>query len=285
MAAKLIDGKTLAESVKEGVASQVRDLVAQGKRPPGLAVVLVGQDSASQIYVKHKRTACEKVGITSLEYNLEATTTQHELLDLIAKLNVDDQVDGILVQLPLPAHIKEPDIVDAINPKKDVDGFHPFNIGCLAQRRPTIRPCTPLGVIYMLGSIDFVFKGSNAVVIGSSSIVGRPMALELLLAGATVTVCHRFTKDIEEHIRRADLVVSAVGKPGLVKGEWIKEGAVVIDVGITRLEDGSLSGDVVFDVASERASYITPVPGGVGPMTVAMLMQNTLEAYIAKTDE
>lgn len=280
MVATLIDGKVLAANVQEKVAFQVQGLVAQGKRPPGLAVVLIGQDSASQIYVKHKRTACKKAGVTSFEYNLDSAISQDELLELIAKLNADDQVDGVLVQLPLPAHIKESDIVDAIDPKKDVDGFHPYNIGCLAQRRPVIRPCTPFGVIHMLESINFQFKGSNAVVIGSSSIVGRPMALELLLAGATVTVCHRFTKDIAQHIRRADLLVSAVGKPGLVKADWIKPGAVVIDVGITRLEDGTLSGDVEFDGARARASYITPVPGGVGPMTVAMLLQNTLAAYV-----
>jgi methylenetetrahydrofolate dehydrogenase (NADP+) / methenyltetrahydrofolate cyclohydrolase len=282
MAATLIDGKALAAAVREDVATQVHAIIEQGKRAPGLAVVLVGQDSASQIYVKHKRTACKKAGVTSFEYNLEAATTQDDLLELIAKLNVDDEVDGVLVQLPLPKHIKEESIVDAINPKKDVDGFHPYNIGCLAQRRPAIRPCTPFGVIHMLESINFKFKGSNAVVIGSSSIVGRPMALELLLSGATVTVCHRFTKDIAEHISRADLVVSAVGKPGLVKGEWIKQGAVVVDVGITRLADGTLSGDVDFDAACERASYITPVPGGVGPMTVAMLLQNTLAAYVVR---
>ncbi len=277
MSANIIDGKALAAKFRE----QVRDTVAQrlrdGLRAPGLAVILVGVDPASQVYVAKKREACEQAGIVSKAFDLDADTSEQDLLALIARLNADDDIDGILVQLPLPAHIDTTTIIEAIDPAKDVDGFHPYNIGRLAQRIPKLRPCTPLGVIKMLDSIGEVYKGRHAVCVGASNIVGRPMSLELLLAGATTTVCHRFTNDLETQVGRADILVVAVGKPGFIPGEWIKPGATVIDVGINRLPSGKLTGDVVFDTAAGRAAWITPVPGGVGPMTVAMLLSNTLQ--------
>jgi len=274
----LIDGKAIAAEIRRQIHERIERRLAAGKRPPGLAVILVGADPASQVYVKAKRRACEEVGIASFAHDLPADTSEAALLDLIETLNEDEEVDGILVQLPLPEHIDPETVVERIHPDKDVDGFHPYNMGRLAVRLPRLRPCTPFGVMKLLEAIDFDPKGKDAVVVGASNIVGRPMALELLLAGATVTVCHRFTRDLAEQVRRAELLVAAVGKPGLVKGEWVRPGAVVIDVGINRLPDGRLAGDVEFATARERAAWITPVPGGVGPMTVAMLLHNTLYA-------
>lgn len=278
MSAQTIDGKKVAQQVRDQVRERVAARVSQGYRAPGLAVVLVGSDPASQVYVGSKRRACEEVGITSKAFDLPATTSQAELEQLIDKLNQDPEVDGILVQLPLPEGLDSQAILERINPFKDVDGFHPFNMGRLAQRNPALRPCTPRGVITLLETTGVDLHGLHAVVVGASNIVGRPMALELLLAGATTTVCHRFTHDLEHHVRQADLVVVAVGKPNFVPGDWIKPGAIVIDVGINRRADGSLCGDVEYAIAAERAAFITPVPGGVGPMTVATLMQNTLQA-------
>ena len=278
MTAQIISGTQLASQIKSNVAQQISQYVAQGKRAPGLAVILVGADPASQVYVGSKRKSCAEIGITSKSYDLPETTTEQALLELIKELNQDNTVDGILVQLPLPKHIDSTKVIEQISPEKDVDGFHPYNVGRLCQRIPTLRACTPYGVMKLLETTGISFYGKHAVIVGASNIVGRPMALELLLAGCTVTVTHRFTEDLASHIRQADILVVAVGKPKFIKGEWIKEGAVVVDVGINRLE-GKLVGDVEFEVAAQRASYITPVPGGVGPMTVAMLMQNTLSAY------
>ena len=278
MSAQLIDGKAIAAQVKSEVKEAVSERIAQGKRPPGLAVILVGDNPASEVYVRNKRRACDEAGLLSRSYDLPDSTSQEELLSLIDQLNDDPEIDGILVQLPVPEHIDPETIIERIRPDKDVDGFHPYNIGRLALRIPALQPCTPFGVMRLLDSIGEPYKGRDAVIVGASNIVGRPMALELMLAGATVTVCHRFTRDTAEHVRRADIVVVAVGKPGLVKGEWIKPGATVIDVGINRTEEGKLVGDVEFEPAAERAAYITPVPGGVGPMTVAMLIRNTLTA-------
>jgi methylenetetrahydrofolate dehydrogenase (NADP+)/methenyltetrahydrofolate cyclohydrolase len=278
MAAQIIDGKAVAQSTRQQVALRVQQRLAAGKRAPGLAVVLVGMDAASQVYVGSKRKACEEVGFESFSYDLPSGTTQQELFDLIDSLNADTKVDGILVQLPLPAGLDASAILERIHPLKDVDGFHPYNIGRLAQRMPALRPCTPKGIIKLLQSTGIQIRGMDAVVVGASNIVGRPMALELLLAGCTTTVCHKFTKQLEQHVRRADLVVVAVGKPEFIPGDWIKPGALVIDVGINRLESGKLVGDVEFDKAKEHARFITPVPGGVGPMTVACLIENTLEA-------
>ena len=278
MAAQIIDGKAVAQSTRQQVALRVQQRLAAGKRAPGLAVVLVGMDAASQVYVGSKRKACEEVGFESFSYDLPASTTQQELFDLIDSLNADNKVDGILVQLPLPAGLDASAILERIHPLKDVDGFHPYNIGRLAQRMPALRPCTPKGIIKLLQSTGIQIRGLDAVVVGASNIVGRPMALELLLAGCTTTVCHKFTKQLEQHVRRADLVVVAVGKAEFIPGDWIKPGALVIDVGINRLESGKLVGDVEFDKAKEHARFITPVPGGVGPMTVACLIENTLEA-------
>lgn len=260
------------------VAEKVKQRLAAGKRAPGLAVVLVGENPASQIYVASKRRACEEVGFHSRSYDLPATTREAELLELIDALNQDDEIDGILVQLPLPAGIDNVKVLERITPDKDVDGFHPYNVGRLCQRAPTLRPCTPRGIVTLLERYNIDTYGLNAVVVGASNIVGRPMSMELLLAGCTTTVTHRFTKDLRHHVEHADLLVVAVGKPGFIPGDWIKPGAIVIDVGINRLESGKVVGDVDFDSASERASYITPVPGGVGPMTVATLIQNTLQA-------
>ena len=278
MPAKIIDGKKVSADVRNELKIAIDARNAQGKRPPGLAVILVGNDPASEVYVGHKRRACNEVGIYSRSYDLPEETTHNELVSLIDQLNKDHFIDGILVQLPLPDHLDASLIIERIDPSKDVDGFHPVNVGRLTLRIPGLRPCTPYGIMRLLESIDVDPKGMNAVIVGASNIVGRPMMLELLLQGATVTVCHRFTKNTPELVSQADLVVVAVGKAGLVKGKWIKPGAVVIDVGVNRLEDGTLAGDVEYDVAAEKASWITPVPGGVGPMTVAMLMKNTLTA-------
>ena len=279
MAAQLIDGRRLAGEVKDGVRRAIEAALARGARRPGLAVVRVGDDPASAVYVRNKRRACEEVGIRSLAYDLPATVGEAALLALIDELNRDERVDGILVQLPLPEQIGKTAVIERIDPLKDVDGFHPYNIGRLAQRIPLMRPCTPFGVIRLLESIAASFKGQNAVVVGASNIVGRPMALELLLTGATAIVCHRFTQDLREHVSRADILIVAAGKPGLIPGSWIRPGSIVIDVGMNRLADGHLVGDVEFAAARERAAWITPVPGGVGPMTVAMLMHNTLTAW------
>ncbi|WEF10895.1 bifunctional methylenetetrahydrofolate dehydrogenase/methenyltetrahydrofolate cyclohydrolase FolD [Pectobacterium actinidiae] len=278
MAAKIIDGKTIAQQVKDEVAARVTQRLAEGKRAPGLAVVLVGENPASQIYVASKRKVCEEVGFISRSYDLPITTTESELLALIDQLNADRTIDGILVQLPLPEGIDNTKVIERIAPSKDVDGFHPYNVGRLCQRAPMLRACTPRGIITLLERYNIDTFGLNAVVVGASNIVGRPMSLELLLAGCTTTVTHRFTKNLRHHVENADLLVVAVGKPGFIPGEWIKPGAVVLDVGINRLESGKVVGDVEFEMAQERASYISPVPGGVGPMTVATLIQNTLQA-------
>ncbi len=278
MPTQLILGKPVAQAVRDDVREQISLRIEKNQMRPGLAVVLVGKDAASQVYVKHKRKACDEVGINSFAHDLSSESTQEEILSLIKQLNHDESVHGILVQLPLPAHLDAPEILDAIVPEKDVDGFHPYNIGRLAQRRPSIRSCTPHGVMVMLEHYGIDPKRKHAVIVGASNIVGRPMALELLLAGATITVCHKFTQDLAMHVKQADIVVVAVGIPNLIKGDWIKLGATVIDVGINRLANGKLVGDVEFAVAEKRAGAITPVPGGVGPMTVAMLMQNTLKA-------
>lgn len=277
MTAKIIDGKLLSQQIREKIARQVSERKQQGLRVPGLAVIQVGTDPASKIYVRNKQKACEEVGFTSFAYDLTTSTTD-ELLTLIDRLNHQPDVDGILLQLPVPDNIDKTRVLEYIDPKKDVDGFHPFNIGRLLQREPILRPCTPYGIVTMLKSTGVNLSGLNAVVVGASSIVGRPMALELLLLGCTTTITHSRTKDLAEHVKRADIVVAGVGIANFVKGDWIKPGAIVIDVGINRLENGKLVGDVEFDEAVKRASFITPVPGGVGPMTVATLMQNTLEA-------
>jgi len=279
MTAKLIDGKAIAARVRDATAKRIQSHLSAGDRPPGLAVILVGNDPASNIYVRNKRLACDKAGIISNDYDLPIETTEEDLLSLIDKLNDDEAVDGILVQFPLPEHLDKDKVTERIRPDKDVDGFHPYNIGRLAQRRPLLRPCTPYGVITLLKNIGEPFHGRQAVVVGASNIVGRPMMLELLLAGCTVKICHRFTIDLESEVRQADILVVAVGKPGLVSGKWIKPGATVIDVGINRLDDGSLVGDIDFDTAKEKAGWITPVPGGVGPMTVATLIENTFYTY------
>jgi len=278
MTAKLIDGNARAKAIRETIKQRVQTRLDNGLRAPGLAVILVGNDPASEVYVSHKRKDCEQVGIISKAFDLPSSTKQQELLNLIDELNNDADIDGILVQLPLPAGLHADEILERIDPTKDVDGFHPFNVGRLAQRMPLLRPCTPAGVIDLLEGTGVDLHGQNAVIVGASNIVGRPMGLELLLKGSTVTTCHRFTKDTEQHVRRADIVIVAVGKPGIVKGEWIKDGAIVIDVGINRTAEGKLIGDVDFDEAAKRASFITPVPGGVGPMTRAKLLENTLYA-------
>ncbi|MEE8342937.1 MAG: bifunctional methylenetetrahydrofolate dehydrogenase/methenyltetrahydrofolate cyclohydrolase FolD [Gammaproteobacteria bacterium] len=278
MTAQIIDGKSISAEIQAAVQRQVTERVAGNLRAPGLAVIQVGDDPASQIYVRNKRKACEQAKIISRAYDLPGDTSQAKLLKLIGDLNEDPEVDGILVQLPLPEQLNSEAVIEHIRPDKDVDGFHPFNAGRLAQRIPKLRPCTPRGIITLLEHIGESFYGREAVVVGASNIVGRPMSLELLLAGCTVTVCHRFTKNLEAHVAGAEILVVAVGKPGFIPGEWVAAGATVIDVGINRLENGKLVGDVVFDPARERAAWITPVPGGVGPMTVATLLQNTLQA-------
>ena len=279
MTAKIIDGKALAAKLKVDMQADITSLAEKYGRAPGLAVVIVGDDPASHVYVKNKKIACEQVGIKSFSYELPAETSQEHILGLVAELNQNPLVDGILVQFPVPEHISEERILNAIAVDKDVDGFHPYNIGCLAARQPELRSCTPYGCLKLIESTGIDLHGKEAVVVGASNNVGRPMALELLLAGATVTVAHRFTENLQSHIERADIVVAAAGKQGLIKGEWIKEGAIVIDVGIHRLEDGSLTGDVDFEAASKRAGWITPVPGGVGPMTITMLLANTVTAF------
>jgi methylenetetrahydrofolate dehydrogenase (NADP+)/methenyltetrahydrofolate cyclohydrolase len=278
MTAQIIDGKAIAANLLAEIQAKITKRQATGKRPPCLAVVLVGADPASAIYVRNKRLACAKVGIRDISHNIPANTTEAELLTLIEQLNNDPTIDGILVQTPLPPQIQREHVLERISVHKDVDGFHPYNIGRLAIRQPTLRSCTPFGVIKMLRASNIDLMGLDAVIVGVSNNVGRPMALELLLAGCTVTSCHRHTKNLAEKIKGADLVVAAAGKAGLIHGDWIKPGAIVIDIGINRREDGTICGDVDFNVAKQRASHITPVPGGVGPMTVATLMENTLLA-------
>ena len=278
MTAKIIDGKQIAAELRASIKSRIDKRKAEGKRIPGLSVVMVGSHPASAVYVRNKRKACDEVGIRSFSYDLPADTPQQNLLHLISELNANPEVDGILVQAPLPEQIDADVVIEAIRPDKDVDGFHPYNVGRLVVRNPVLRPCTPRGVMHLLESTGEPIRGQNAVVVGASNHVGRPMGLELLLAGCTVTTCHRFTKDTAAYVRQADILVVAVGKPGVVQGDWIKPGAVVIDIGINRQEDGRLVGDIEFDAASERAGWITPVPGGVGPMTVATLLANTVDA-------
>ena len=278
MSANILDGKAIAADLRSDIKAQVSRMTEAGERPPGLVVILVGEDPASQVYVRNKQRSCEEVGFLSDLRRLPADTTEAELIAHIDELNGREDVDGILVQLPLPAQIDEETVTERILPTKDVDGFHPYNVGRLALRMPIMRPCTPKGVMTMLERTGQKLEGLDAVIIGQSNIVGRPMALELLAARCTITVCHSRTKDLPEKIAQADIVVAAVGRPNFVKGEWIKPGALVIDVGINRLEDGTLCGDVEYAGASKKAAWITPVPGGVGPMTVATLLENTLQA-------
>jgi methylenetetrahydrofolate dehydrogenase (NADP+)/methenyltetrahydrofolate cyclohydrolase len=282
MPAQILDGKQISTELIDGVRQAVDARVAAGKRAPCLAVILVGDDPASAVYVNNKKKACERAGFRSLSFEWPADTTEAALLAEVARLNADPAVDGILVQLPLPPQINAERVIEAIDPAKDVDGFHPYNFGRLALKMPTLRPCTPYGVMKLLERTGIDLIGRDAVVIGASNIVGRPAALELLMARATVTVCHSKTRDLADKVRAADIVVAGVGIPGFVRGDWIKPGAVVIDVGINRLPSGKLCGDVEYGPAVERAGWITPVPGGVGPMTIAMLMQNTLEACTAR---
>ena len=271
---KVIDGKTLAQNLRKNIANEVK----QYSRPPGLAVLLVGDDQASQVYVRNKSRACVEVGFYSDQIHKSANITEEELLSEVYRLNENPTIDGILVQLPLPSHIDSNKIIEAIIPEKDVDGFSSENVGKLSQNKPFISPCTPKGIMKMLASIKCDLRGKDCVIIGASNIVGRPMAMELLNAGATVQVCHKETKDITQKSKSADVIIAAAGVANLVKSDWVKEGAVIIDVGINRLEDGTLAGDVDFDEAAHYASAITPVPGGVGPMTIALLMNNTLNA-------
>jgi methylenetetrahydrofolate dehydrogenase (NADP+) / methenyltetrahydrofolate cyclohydrolase len=278
MSAQIIDGKAIAAEIRQEIKTTVSDMVALGRRPPGLAVVLVGEDPASQVYVRNKERSCEEVGFFSELHQLPADTSEKALLKLIDDLNERDEIDGILVQLPLPKQIDEEAVIERILFTKDVDGFHPYNVGRLTLKMPIMRPCTPKGVMTMLERTGQKLEGLDAVIIGQSNIVGRPMAMELLAARCTITVCHSRTKDLQKKIGDADIVVAAVGRPEFVQGDWIKPGAIVIDVGINRKDDGSLCGDVDFASANERAGWITPVPGGVGPMTIATLLQNTLQA-------
>ncbi len=278
MTARLLDGKQIAAEVRAAVASGVAGRIAAGRRAPGLAVIQVGDDPASRVYVGSKRRACAEVGFHSVAHDLPADVGESELLALIDHLNTDPAIDGILVQLPLPGAIDADAVIERIDPAKDVDGFHPYNVGRLALRTPSLRPCTPRGIMTLLGRTGIELAGRDAVVIGQSNIVGRPMALELLQARCTVTVCHSRTADLAAHVGRAEVLVAAVGRANFVPGAWVRDGAVVIDVGINRLPDGRLTGDVEFAQASARAGWITPVPGGVGPMTVATLLENTLDA-------
>lgn len=282
MTAQILDGKAVAAKQRQKSTVRAGEFTAKYGRAPGLAVVKVGDDPASAVYVRNKRKACEECGITSFAHDLPATTSREELLSLIQKLNRDEAVDGILLQLPLPKGLDSTEIMDTIDPAKDVDGFHPINTGLLAQKRPGLRPCTPWGVIKLAEEYKLDLVGLRACVVGASNIVGRPMALELLLARSTVTVCHTGTRDLKGEVARADLVVAAVGKAAYIPGEWIREGAIVMDVGINRGPDGKLCGDVEFAGASQRAAWITPVPGGVGPMTIAMLLSNTVDAALAR---
>jgi len=279
MPAQILQGRKIAEAIQADLEKRIHLHTQQGDRPPELAVVLVGQDPASELYVRNKHRACAQAGIVSHDFNLPASTSETQLTELIDKLNANANVDGILIQLPLPPSILPQVILERILPDKDVDGFHPYNLGRLAQQRPSLRPCTPAGIMILLAQTKQPLLGLEAAVIGISTIVGTPMILELLTAGCTVTACHRFTQDLKGHVEKADLLVAATGNPYLIKGEWIKKGAIVIDVGMNRLANGQFVGDVEFEPAKQRAGWITPVPGGVGPMTVALLLQNTFFAY------
>jgi methylenetetrahydrofolate dehydrogenase (NADP+) / methenyltetrahydrofolate cyclohydrolase len=278
MSAQILDGKKIAGEIREQIHQEVEQLLAAGRRQPGLAVVQVGDDPASSVYVRNKHNACDKAGILSIKHNLSVETTEEALLSLVEELNEDPTVDGILVQLPLPDHIDPETVIERIHPDKDVDGFHPYNMGRLALKMPLLRPCTPKGVMTLLERTGIPLEGKEAVIVGASNIVGRPMTLELLSARCTTTTCHSKTADLEAHVRRAEVLVVGVGIPNFIPGEWVRDGAVVIDVGINRLEDGTLTGDVDYEGACQHASWITPVPGGVGPMTIATLLQNTLKA-------
>lgn len=278
MVANIIDGKHIAATQRARLQAEVAARVAKGLRPPALAVIKLGHDPASEIYVRNKRKTCTDVGITSVAHDLSANATEQQLLHLIDQLNQNDQVDGILVQLPLPDHINSHRVLDRIAPQKDVDGFHPHNQGLLLQRRPMLRPCTPYGIMTLLAETGQPLEGQHAVIVGASNIVGRPMALELLLARATVTLCHSATKRLADHVQQADILIAAIGRRGIIQSDWIKPGAIVIDVGINRLDSGEICGDLDFDSAQARAGWITPVPGGVGPMTIATLLSNTLVA-------
>ena len=278
MTAKIIDGKKIAQETISDIKEAISKTKKKGTKPPGLAVIQIGENPVSKIYVRNKRIACDQVGMQSFNYDLPETTSEKELIELVTSLNKNPEVNGILVQLPLPDHINETKIIETIDPIKDVDGFHPYTIGRLMQRIPILRPCTAIGVITMLDYIAVDAVGKNAVIVGASNLVGRPLALELLLRGATTTVCHRFTKNLENFVSQAEILAVAVGKPNIIPGKWIKKDAVVIDIGISRDTNGKITGDVEFDVAKKRASWISPVPGGVGPMTVAMLLKNTLVA-------
>ena len=284
MVTQLIDGKTIATVWREDIAREVVERVAEGKSRPGLAVIILGDNLASQIYVKNKRAACEQVGFYSQVYALPAETTQVDLLELITNLNSDEKIHGILVQLPLPKHIDVHTVLEAILPEKDVDGFHPYNLGRLLQKRPLMESCTPKGIMVLLKHTGVELRGLDAIVVGASNIVGRPVAAELLLAGCTVAVCHSATKHLADKVKQADIVIAALGQPEFIKGSWIKGGAIVIDVGINRLTDGKLIGDVEFTEAKKHASWITPVPGGVGPMTIAALLDNTLKSTKMTSD-
>ncbi len=278
MTARIIDGKRIAEEFRRDVRKGTDALEARGKRRPGLAVVMVGDNAASAVYVRNKRRACEETGIASVAHDLPAATTEADLLALIDRLNADPAIDGILVQLPLPAHVGSTAVLERIDPAKDVDGFHAYNMGRLAQGTPALRPCTPYGMILMLEREGIDVRGKDAVIVGRSNIVGRPMALELLMKAATVTVCHSQTRDLARQVGEGEVLVAAIGKPQFVPGSWIRPGAIVLDVGINRLPNGKLVGDVQYEEAAARAGWITPVPGGVGPMTIAALMKNTLES-------
>lgn len=285
MVAEIISGKAIAKAVRAEVKERSIAFAEKHGRSPGLDVVLVGEDAASQVYVRNKERAAKRAQIAGNVHRLPADTAMPDLLALVAKLNADDTVDGILVQLPLPGHLDDQTVVDSIDPAKDVDGLHPVNAGLLLVGRPGLRPCTPSGCMRMLDEIGYDAKGKQALVIGRSTLVGKPVALMLLERHATVTVAHSRTADLEAEVRAADIVVAAVGRPGIVKGEWVKPGAVVLDVGINRLEDGSLTGDVEYEAAAERASHITPVPGGVGPMTIAQLLSNTVDAGLRRLED
>ncbi|MBN9227478.1 MULTISPECIES: bifunctional methylenetetrahydrofolate dehydrogenase/methenyltetrahydrofolate cyclohydrolase FolD [Legionella] len=282
MSASLIDGKVVSSLRRDTLKDHVREHIEKTQRAPGLAVVLIGNDPASSVYVANKRKACADVGITSHSFDLPEETTQEELLKLIDDLNRADQIDGILIQLPLPKHINERVIIEHIKPEKDVDGFHPYNLGRLAQRNPLLRPCTPLGIMHLLQHYQIDVKRKHALVIGASNIVGRPMSLELLLAGATVTIAHKFTQQLEKFVRIADIVIVATGKMDVLDTSWLQKEQIIIDVGIHRLADGSIRGDIDFKDAVNRVAWITPVPGGVGPMTIVTLLENTLKAAMLR---
>ena len=280
MTAQILDGKLVSQQLIKSISLKVTKRVEKGHKAPGLAVVLVGNDSASEIYVRNKVLACNQCGIKSSSHKLPRNVSEKELFHMIDELNEDDNIHGILVQLPLPQHINEADVTNRIYPNKDVDGFHAENVGRLALRQPGLRPCTPRGIMTLLHEYDILPKSKHCVIVGASNIVGRPLMLEMLYAGATVTICHRFTKDLEAHVRKADLLCVAVGNPNIVKSDWVANDCIVIDVAINRKDNGKLCGDIDFDAVKEKVSWISPVPGGVGPMTVATLMQNTFEASL-----